>query len=357
MFKKVDGEDNNKVLKGAEFEVLYKKDKAGEYADKNITLYKDSKGNLYALKSDDTPPTGYTKLDKLTSGNDGLVKFKVYEPGYYALKEIKAPEGYINPRGIVKEFAVLDDKVQTEQYKTEMDVNKTKSGVYANGWHNEYLTSIAMRFNPDHEEITYVKGKSQISLSGLPLENEFFENNVGAKTGVNIKAYTVDKENGTETFVKSYKVDLKNYNGYKGKETIDLYELVKGDTTDGSPVESDKTLVFKMSPQIGLTTELDINSKIVIDGGEDKIREDRTFHIGTKGEEFVEHSYTFTTMGEIGTSTDTSSESDPIEIENFKGEFPITGGLGTIIFTLTGLIIMSAAAYLYKRKRNMSYDE
>ena len=351
VFKKVDGTDN-KVLAGAEFEVLYKNEKTGEYSNKDIILYKDASGTIYALKSDDTPPTGYTKLDKLTSGKDGIVKFKVNEPGFYALKEIKAPEGYINPRGIVKEFAILDDKLQREEYKTEMDVEKTKSGTYANGWHNEYLTSIDMRFNPNHEEITYVKDKSKMSLSGLPLENEFFENNVGAKTGVTIKAYTVDKENGTETFVKSYKVDLKNYDGYKGKETIDLYDLVKGDTTDGSPVKSDKTLVFKMSPQIGLTTELDIKSNIVIGEGEDKISEGRTFHIETKGEEYVDHSYEFTTMGEL-----TNIGTNPIEVENFKGEFPITGGLGTIIFTVTGLVIMSAAAYLYKRKRNMSYDE
>jgi len=346
-FKKVDGTDKNKVLEGAEFQVLYKNEKTGEYSDKNITLYKDADDNLYALKSDDTPPSGYTKLDKFTSGKDGIVKFKVNEPGFYALKETKAPKGYITPRGIVKEFAVLDDKVQTEQYKTEMDVKKTKSGTYANGWHNTYLTSATLRFNPNHEEITYVKDKSTISLSGLPLENEFFENNVGVKTGVTIKAYTVDKENGTETFVKSYKVDLKNYDSYKGKETIDLYDLVKGNTTDGSPIKSDKTLVFKMSPQIGLNTELDINSKIVID---DKTIENRTFHIGTKGEAYVEHSYKFTTMEEISKDKDTNKY-NPIEVENHQATFPHTGALGIFGFLIAGAIIMTTSYYKYRKKK------
>ena len=339
-FKKVDAVDK-KALEGAEFQVLYKQNKDAEYKKDSIKLYKNNAGTIYAFKSDETPPTGYTEVEgnKLTSGQDGIVKFKVRSNGYYALKEVKAPAGYINPKGIVKEFAVLDDKVQTEQYKTEMEVKKTKSRTYANGWHDEYLTSIAMRFNPGHEEITYVKGKSKISLSGLPLENEYFENNVGARTGVTIKAYTVDKENGTETFVKSYKVDLSNYDKYKGKETIDLYELVKGDTTDGSPIKTDKTLVFKMSPQIGLTTKLDINSKIVID---DKTVEDRTFNIGTKGEEYVDHSYSFTTMGE---------PTQPILVENHKATFPHTGALGIFGFLITGAIIMTTSYYKYRKKK------
>ena len=344
VFKKVDGKDNAKVLEGAEFQVLYKQVKDAEYPENSIKLYKDKDGIIYAFKADEVP-SGYTEVEgnKLTSGKDGIVKFKVRSNGYYALKEVKAPAGYINPKGIVKEFAVLDGKVQTEKYKTEMDVNKTKSGTYANGWHNEYLTSIALRFNPNHEDITYVKDKSKISLSGLPLENEFFENNVGAKTGVTIKAYTVDKENGIETFVKSYKVDLNNYDNYKGKETIDLYDLVKGDTTDGSPVKSDKTLVFKMSPQIGLTTKLEIKSNIVIG---DKIKEDRTYHIGTKGEEYVDHSYKFTTMGEL-----TDLGTNPIQVENHKATFPHTGAMGIFGFLIAGAIIMTTSYYKYRKKK------
>ena len=48
---------------------------------------------------------------------------------------------------------------------------------------------------------------------------------------------------------------------------------------------------------------------------------------------------------------------DPIKVENRKGQFPWTGGMGTIIFTVTGLMVMTVAAYLYKRKRKASYDE
>ena len=351
-FEKVDASDKKTKLEGAEFEVWYKANKTDKDYTTKLKVYEktvNGEAERLVLKEGDNIPTGYTHVedDKFVTGKDGLVEFNVLDNGYYALKETKAPSGYIKPRDYVKEFVVKDGKVQTEQYKTEMDVNKTKSGTYANGWHNEYLTSIVMRFNPEQEEITYVKDKSKMSLSGLPLENEFFENNVGAKTGVTIKAYTVDKENGTETFVKSYKVDLNNYESYTGNETIDLYDLVKGNTTDGSPIKSDKTLVFKMSPQIGLTTELDINSKIVID---DKTIEDRTFRIGTKGKEYVDHSYEFTTMEEIYKDQKTNAY-NPIEIENKKGEYPLTASVGTAIFTAIGLALMVIAVFIYKRKK------
>lgn len=350
VFKKVDGIDN-KVLAGAEFEVLYKNEKTGEYSNKGIILYKDNSGTIYALKSDDTPPTGYTKLDKLTSGKDGIVKFKVNEHGYYALKEVKAPEGYINPRGIVKEFAVLDDKVQTEQYKTEMDVNKTPGFSMSNDvFQKSYATNMTLRFNPNHEDITYVKDKSTITLSDLPLKAEIWDNNFNDKQPLSITAYLVDNDN-KETTTKTYDLDLtKDYkSGTKASTTIDLYSLVKeleNQTTDGD-IKSNKTIVLKMSTSLYLKSELDIKSKIVIG---DKISDERTFHIGTKGDEYVNHSYKFTNMKEI--------ESDnPIEIVNRKLSLPFTRGIRAWIgFTIIGLVLMILAAYYYNKKKNKALE-
>ena len=350
VFKKVDGTDN-KVLAGAEFEVLYKNEKTGEYSNKGIILYKDNSGTIYALKSDDTPPTGYTKLDKLTSGKDGIVKFKVNEPGFYALKEIKAPEGYINPRGIVKEFAVLDDKVQTEQYKTEMDVKKTTGFSMANDvFQKSYATNMTLRFNPNHEEITYVKDKSTVKLSDLPLKSEIWDNRFNAKQPLSITAYLVDNDN-KETTTKTYTLDLtKDYNsGTKASTTIDLYSLVKeleNQTTDGD-IKSNKTIVFTMSTSLYLKSELDIKSNIVIG---DKIKEDRTFHIGTKGDEYVDHSYKFNNMKEIDSK-------NPIEIENRKLSLPFTRGIRAWIgFTIIGLILMILASYYYNKKKNKALE-
>ena len=350
VFKKVDGTDKNKVLEGAEFQVLYKNEKTGEYSDKNITLYKDADDNLYALKSDDTPPSGYTKLDKFTSGKDGIVKFKVNEPGFYALKETKAPKGYITPRGIVKEFAVLDDKVQTEQYKTEMDVKKAPGWSMANDvFQKSYTTNMTLRFNPNHEEITYVKDKSTIKLSDLPLKSEIWDNSFNRKQPISITAYLVDNDN-KETTKKTITLDLtKDYGtNLKASKTIDLYSLVKeleNQSTDGD-IKSNKTLVLTMTSSLYLKSELDIKSNIVIG---DKINEDRTFHIGTEGDKYVDHSYEFTTMGEL-----TDLGTNPIQVKNNKATFPHTGALGIIGFLVVGGIMMATAYYKYRRKRRES---
>ncbi|WP_296113921.1 SpaA isopeptide-forming pilin-related protein [uncultured Anaerococcus sp.] len=98
VFKKVDANDSDQVLEGAEFEVLYKQDKNAEYPEESIKLYKDNAGTIYAFKADENP-SGYTEVEgnKITTGKDGLVKFKVRSNGYYALKEVKAPAGYALP--------------------------------------------------------------------------------------------------------------------------------------------------------------------------------------------------------------------------------------------------------------------
>ena len=352
-FKKVDANDK-KALEGAEFEVWYKQSKEGKYSKDNISLYKDSTDKLYALKSDDKVPTGYTKLDKFTSGKDGLVKFKVYESGYYALKETKAPSGYLTPKDFVKEFAVLDDKVQTEQYKTEMDVKKTTGFSMSNDvFQKSYTTNMTLRFNPNHEDITYVKDKSTITLSDLPLKSEIWDNSFNRKQPISITAYLVDNDNN-ETTTKTYTLDLtKDYNsGTKASKTIDLYSLVKElekQNADGD-IKSNKTLVLSMSTSLYPKTELDIKSNIVIG---DKINEERTFHIGTEGDKYVDHSYKFTTSEEIPKDSKTNAYT-PIDIENKKGVYPLTGAMGIIGFLVVGGIMMATAYYKYRRKRRES---
>ena len=355
VFKKVDAADKS-VLEGAEFEVLYKQDKDADYKKDSIKLYKDNAGTIYAFKADEVP-SGYTEVEdnKLTSGKDGLVKFKVRSNGYYALKETKAPAGYINPRGIVKEFAVLDDKVQTEQYKTEMDVKKEPGWSMSNDvFQKSYTTNMTLRFNPNHEDITYVKDKSTITLSDLPLKAEIWDNSFNRKQPIEIEAYLVDNDNN-ETTTKTYKLDLtKDYNsGTKASKTIDLYSLVKeleNQSTDGD-IKSNKTIVLTMSSSLYPKTELDIKSNIVIGDGEGKISENRTFHIGTKGDEYVDHSYSFTTMGELS-KKDGEETYNPIQIENKKISLPMTGGPGVWIgFAIIGLIVMLGGVLIYTKKK------
>ena len=355
-FVKVDANEKTTKLEGAEFEVWYKANETDEDYTTKLKVYEktvDGKTERLVLKEGDNIPTGYKHVegDRFVTGKDGLVEFNVLNNGYYALKEVKAPKGYIKPRDIVKEFVVKDGKVQTEQYKTEMDVKKTTGFSMSNDvFQKSYTTNMTLRFNPNHEDITYVKDKSTITLSDLPLKAEIWDNSFNGKQPISITAYLVDGDN-KESTKKTITLDLtKDYNsGTKASKTIDLYSLVKeleDQSTDGD-IKSNKTLVLSMSSSLYLTTELDIKSNIVIG---DKISEERTFHIGTKGEEYVDHSYKLTNMEEIDSK-------NPIEIENRKLSLPFTRGIRAWIgFTIIGLILMILAAYYYNKKKNKALE-
>ena len=351
-FEKVDANDKATKLEGAEFEVWYKANETDEGYTTQLKVYEktvNGETERLVLKEDDNIPTGYTpvKGDKFVTGKDGLVEFNVLDNGYYALKEVKAPKGYIKPRDIVKEFVVKDGKIQTEQYKTEMDVKKTPDlSMSHDVFQKSYKTEIALKFNPNHENITYKSGKSNLTLSNLPLKSEFYGPKFNVKEPISITAYLVDNDN-KETTTKTYTLDLtEDYNsGTKASKTIDLYSLVKeleNETADGD-IKSNKTLVLTMKSSLYPKTELDIKSNIVIG---DKIKEDRTYHIGTKGEEYVDHSYKFTTMGEL-----TDLGTNPIQVENHKATFPHTGAMGIFGFLIAGAIIMTTSYYKYRKKK------
>ncbi|MEJ8752236.1 SpaA isopeptide-forming pilin-related protein [Lagierella sp. ICN-221743] len=344
-FKKVD-ETKKTVLEGAEFEVWYKANKDDKQYIK-LKIYEKTDNGIterIVIKEGANVPDGYKEAttDKFTTGKDGLVEFNVCDSGYYALKEVKAPKGYIAPRDYVKEFEVVNGKIQEEKYLTSMEVSKKKGYGFSNDTlQNAYSTSIVMKFNSDHQNISYPKDNSKITLSGLPLGSEFWDNRFSPKQGLKIEVYSIDNKNGAEKLLKTYDLG-KNYDSKKGSQEINLYDLLKGDnTTTTDSIESDKAIVFRMSSTLYLNTQLDIGSKVVIG---DKVNEDRSFHIGTKGDAYEDHSYSFTTKGTVDLSK-------PIEVENRKAEYPLTGGIGALIFAIIGAGLMTAAYIGYKRKK------
>ena len=52
----------------------------------------------------------------------------------------------------------------------------------------------------------------------------------------------------------------------------------------------------------------------------------------------------------------TPIQSNPIEIENFKAEYPATGGVGALPFVFIGMMIMMAGAYMFIRRRDALYE-
>ncbi|MFR7760007.1 MAG: SpaA isopeptide-forming pilin-related protein, partial [Peptoniphilus grossensis] len=110
-FVKVDADDNKIFLKGAEFEVHYKDSENGVYKPYKIT------------------EKGTEKTMTVTSDSNGKFSLAVSKDGYYALKEMKAPEGYPNFKAIVREFKLENGKLQV----LEKDPLKASKTIGANG--------------------------------------------------------------------------------------------------------------------------------------------------------------------------------------------------------------------------------
>ena len=79
-----------------------------------------------------------------------------------------------------------------------MKVNKSVGGIYANGWYDIYDTSINFTFNPNVEEITYTKGKSKLTLSGLPYNTDHWDN-FYQQTGISISVYTFGEDGSRQS--------------------------------------------------------------------------------------------------------------------------------------------------------------
>ena len=195
-----------------------------------------------------------------------------------------------------------------------------------------------------------------MTLSGLPWDNDFKAKNNLSSDGITFSAKLVNKNNKSSD-TKTYTLKSTDYTNNEGKIIINLYELVKElEKKTGDSITSENTIELSMYSTLALSTVLDIKSNIEIGDGEDKISEERTFHIGTKGDEKVNHSYSFTTMGEMEKYND-SGNYKPIEIANRKLSLPFTRGIRAWIgFTIIGLILMILAAYYYNKKKNKGLD-
>ena len=70
---------------------------------------------------------------------------------------------------------------------------------------------------------------------------------------------------------------------------------------------------------------------------------------GSNGETIVKQYNLLKAPLEVEVSATSHLEANKVVVENRKFTLPVTGGVGTVIFTLGGLAIMGAAAFLYMR--------
>ncbi|MDU2898819.1 MAG: SpaA isopeptide-forming pilin-related protein, partial [Finegoldia magna] len=145
-FIKVDADDNGKILPGAEFKVLYKEkldDKYKEYKVDGKTL------------------TG-------TSEKDGKFSLNISKDGYYALEETKAPDGYSKFPGYIKEFRILNGKVQTLEKSSKQGTVQTDNDIISSQTIeiNEKDKTFKQRIilNPNQKEWHFDGGDTQLRL-------------------------------------------------------------------------------------------------------------------------------------------------------------------------------------------------
>lgn len=323
----LDENGKKKPLEGAVFELLYRDkeedEKGKEEPWTNVKEYKIVNGKVVI---ENKKPVEINV--ERTSGNDGIVEFEFTKPGYYAIKETKAPAGYMKKEkdgGIVKTFALIDGELVTDDapvintFVSKVDVDKESSWVFTWGFVNSYRTNIKMQFNKLNMPVTYSKGKASLTISGIPKKSQPTGDKVSDQ-GITIYAYLTDAKG--ETKRKSYNLSLSEYNNkeYTSK-TIDLYELVKEleEKTDDADITSSKTLVITMESQLYPSSEFDLGYDIKIGeaGKENTIADQKTYHIGTKGTAMENHSYTFSNEVQIG-EKDSSKDKDIPEVENTK---------------------------------------
>ncbi|MFR8506143.1 MAG: SpaA isopeptide-forming pilin-related protein [Peptoniphilus sp.] len=363
-FKKVDGVDRKIGLQGAQFEVYYKdkEDKKVDYSNENIKLYEKVTDGVVkerrVLKAGETPPNGFTEVEFFTSDKDGKLDFYVYDDGFYALKEKKAPKGYTKIPGYIREFKI--DKGELSVFDKEYV--KPKESNLARGLQN-MLTSETISvdkinntftqrivINPNHNELTFDDPDTHLRL----YVNDW---NVDGEYKL-IKVAVLDKDKSIdslkETDFKSLKPSNYNYNENTNPLRYQLIAMHRSDqdytrpNPNGSSLITEKALVVDIVGKLKNTSATQSDLKVdVYNTAAGKMIDEVTCKVDLTDPSDSKGAYV--------KQTDTTTK--PIEVENRKAEYPHTGGMGTLIFTLAGLVLMSAAAYVYSRKRGVSYDD
>lgn len=348
-FIKVDGDKKETFLPGAEFEVWYKATEKGDYAPYKIKTTEDGKE--------------VEKTKTVTSGTDGKFVINPSKPGYYALKEIKAPKGYGKMPGWIKEFKLENGKIQV----LEKDLTKASHKTSAKSLITSEIISVdkangtfkqRIIINPNHETMTVPSYESYIRIKEndwkiTPKFKENHTNGIGGEVNVALLKKNPNTENGEKgsiddleekDFTKMDAYSFQSAGGTLGSR-YSLKEMLGETSTTDQPIKTTDSIVMEF------TGKLDANNKtgtaeqlfeLVFDSQIDDSIEDELDLSILAGDKPLYGDY------------DTTKA---IELENRKAEYPLTGGRGTLIFTVAGLMLMSAAAYVYKRKRGVSYDE
>ena len=340
-FVKVDGEDTTKKLEGAEFEVYYKENETDkDYAP--VKVKKTVGGNEKEV----------TKT--VTSGENGKISLNLTKPGYYALKETKAPEGYTKIPGYIKEFRVENGKVQLlakdplkASHKTSTKGLLTSEILEVDKDKKTFKQRIVI--NPNHEKITVPSYQSYLRIKEndwkiTPKYKEAMKQKDGVGGLVNVAILKKDGEKTLDNLTKDdfKKKDAINF-GTVGNNTGSRYglkEMLGETSTTDNEITTTDSIVMEFTGKLDDTNKTgtaDQLFELVLESGIDDQVSDMLNIESLASDKPTYGDY-------IGT--------EPIQIENRKVEYPLTGGPGMWIgYTIGGLALMIAGAYVYHKRQ------
>ena len=341
VFKKIDA-GTREILPGAVFEVYYNENKPGDYEKYTV----DEGGESETLT--------------VIADPNGEVKLELSKPGYYALKETKAPKDYIKPSGYVKEFSLSDQGLRMNEQGFEGNVrkgwdsdDKDTSLLFAEKGTTEKSFNSYLVINPANKERSYDKDPMVTCTVG----KDAFTN---PPQTTNLTVDRIAKD-GTKKTATLNSVPITD-----GKIILTRQQIF-GSAGDAA---SSEALVITM-PFTGLkenTTEVDLQFEIADNSGTH--RSFYKFTPGSLSEKVVPYpvkkdsqqpedyqkdlaSY-LETNGKKPLVLKYKENSSDLYIDNTKGVYPFTGGFGPRWIVIIGAVIAAVAAEEYIRRKRTS---
>lgn len=327
-----------------------------------------------------------TKVGTYQTGPGGKIEVEGLAHGSYYFKEISTREGYVLGDQRV-EFDIEESNV-TVPVKVfnfvEPDIEKTVDETAVN--RGEKVTySLDLKLPGDIEDY------NQFTITDVLDENLTF-NDSWSVTGVSEDAFDFSANGQTLTW------NVVDFNAFDGSEvTITFGATVNLDAPANEPIENKATLEFKNQFDHGGTKDTTPSTVTPTVGYLKLIKQDGDTQEKLEGAEFelvnVETGEDFNgstdengflDFGELDYGTyeltetkapmyeddegnmkpynllnnsktiviDAQNNDLEFTIDNYKSgwELPLTGGIGTSLFTLVGLVLMTVASYLYYRR-------
>ena len=257
------------------------------------------------------------------SGEDGKFSWEGLAPGYYEVWETKAPDGYPTPKEKVSHFTVNENgKI--------VDIKNN--------------TTIIKNYKKPNIEFNKIDGRDKTPLKDaeFTLYKAKVENGSPVKDGDSLKfeVVNIEVEESSKKDVKEYTA-ISDENGFFKFEKLEdgIYAVKETKEPDGYIRFKNYVFYFKVEG-----TKIYRVNKLgdYIDKSKEK-------------EEVVKDENKDADSLIVDMEKDTA-QVNPIQIENFKAEYPSTGGVGALPFVFIGMMIMMVGAYMFIRRRDALYE-